>query len=555
MNWFKDLKVFQKIMLILVVYAIALVINLFIGRASLLETQGYLVDLEERIYDSVQLAAVNRPLLKRADELLTQAVSFGEADLKNQGKATISLLQQNLGKLQDIDQIRRDALATISENVRQYESVAVPIVEEMLGGELDYASLQARTARKAELFESVNKGLDAYYETMNSVFKKTIQNAVKSGESSLFLTSAVNTVFFVVLAFIIVYVARSISKTASQLRDSLSELAKGSGNLDHRIRVSSKDELGLTADNFNQFMEKLSDIVRQIFRTSNPLLEAANDLDSNAKIVEKATNELLAKASEGKSAMSEITLSISEISQSATQASDAMQETDQKATQGLDAVNHTIDNSENLNGQIVEASEMVERLAQDTDNVANILDVISTIAEQTNLLALNAAIEAARAGEQGRGFAVVADEVRALASKTADATTEIRDVLGRLEDNATATVDAMVAAKEQSQITRAQTVETGEALKQIKTRIEDVKQMNLTIAAATEEQSVVVNNVSEIIANMYDSVQTTESSFGELASLAEKLLSASDSLKVATSQFRVESSERCIAKCPGARVL
>jgi len=539
MNWFKDLKVFQKIMLILVVYAIALLINLFIGRASLLETQTYLVELEERIYDSVQLAAVNRPLLKRADELLTQAVSFGESDLKNQGQEIINLLQQNLGKLQDIDTQRNEALASISENVREYESIAVPIVEEMLSDNLDFSSLQARTARKTELFETVNQGLADYYDTMNGVFKKNIRNAVASSESSLVLTSTVNAVFFVVLAFIIFFVARSISKTAGQLRDSLSELAEGSGNLDHRIRVSSKDELGLSADNFNRFMEKLSEIVRHIFTTSTPLMEAANDLDSNAKIVEKTTNGLLSKAREGKSAMSEITLSISEISQSATQASDAMQETDQKATQGLDAVNRTINNSENLNGQIVEASGMVERLAQDTDNVANILDVISTIAEQTNLLALNAAIEAARAGEQGRGFAVVADEVRALASKTADATTEIRDVLGRLETNATATVDAMIAAKEQSQITRTQTIETGDALNQIKTRIEEVKQMNLTIAAATEQQSMVVSNVSEIIANMYDSVQTTESSFGELASLAEKLLSASDSLKVATSQFRM----------------
>jgi len=539
MNWFRDLQVFRKIMLILVVYAMALVINLFIGRASLLETQEHLITLEQKVYDSVQLSTVNTPLLKRADELLTQAVSFGEEDLKNQGEAAISMLLENLDQLKVIDDSRAESLNTIVSNVNAYKNVAVPIVDEMLNGEPDFAALQGKIANKAELFDKTNQALSQYHEEIDNFFKQTITKAVDSGESSLFLTTAVSGSFFIILAILIFSIGRAISNTAISVRDSLGELSEGSGDLRHRIDVSGADELGKTATNFNLFMEKLSGIVQSIISSAVPLSEASNELEQNSKTVQQATQELLEKAHEGKTAMSEITLSIAEISQSATQASDAMRETDEQATQGLSIVQGTIHNSEKLNQQIIDASMMVEKLAQDTDNVASILDVISSIAEQTNLLALNAAIEAARAGEQGRGFAVVADEVRALASKTGDATTEIREVLERLESTAAETVTAMTIAKDQSLVTEKQALETGEALNVIKSRIEAVNTMSLTIASATEEQSLVVNNVSEIIANMYDSSETTERSYQELASVAQKLLSTSDSLNVATSQFKV----------------
>ena len=538
MNWFSDLKVFHKIMLILVFYALALVINMFIGRSSLLETQDHLIQLEQTIYDSVQLSTTTRPLLQRADELLTQAVSFDEEDLKTQGEASVAGLIRNLKKLQEIDSDRIDSLKNIEQTIKQYRDTAVPIVEEMFSGEADFSILQEKITQKTTLFKQANLALDDYHSKIDLVFKGTISKAVKSGESSLFLTSAISLAFFTLIAVLITYIARTISNTASQLRDSLRELSEGSGDLTHRIEVSSNDELGMTATNFNRFMVKLSGIVGSIVESSSPLLAAANELDSNSKTVQQTTNDLLDKAREGKSSMEEITLSISEISQSATLASDAMQETEVQANQGLELVNNTIANSGSLNTQIIEASGLVEKLAQDTKNVASILDVISSIAEQTNLLALNAAIEAARAGDQGRGFAVVADEVRALASKTGDATTEIRDVLGRLETTATTTVSAMNSAKDQSEITEKQTVETGDSLNQIKAKIDDVNQMSLTIAAATEEQSIVVNNVSDIITNMYESVETTEQSYGQLASLAEKLLSSSDALKGSTDQFK-----------------
>ena len=539
MGWFQNLRVFQKIMLILVVFVISLVINFVIARSALLETQQHLVTLKDRVYDSVQLSTINTPLLKRADELLTQAVSFGDADLKQQAEGSIDTLLQNLDKLKEIDDERAGTLDKIIGNVNSYLGVAVPIVDEMLKGDPDFATLQNKISKKAQLFDDTNRALAEYHNEIDQYFKETISLSVKSGESSLFITSLVNLAAFFALAILIFYIGKSIAKTAMQVRDSLGELSKGSGDLRYRISVDSQDELGETASNFNRFMEKLSEIVQSIVDVAIPLVTSANDLQNNSNTVSKATSDMLEKAREGKNAMSEITLSISEISQSATHASGAMQETDAQANQGLSIVQSTITNSESLNQQIKDAADMVEKLATDTDNVTNILDVISSIAEQTNLLALNAAIEAARAGEQGRGFAVVADEVRALASKTADATIEIRSVLERLESTASSTVSAMKAATEQSQITEQQAIETGEALNQIKAKIEAVNEMSLTIASATEQQSVVASNVSEIMNSMYDSAEMTASSYEKVASVAEDLLDTSNSLNSATSQFKL----------------
>ncbi|MEK9711968.1 MAG: methyl-accepting chemotaxis protein [Thalassolituus sp.] len=245
------------------------------------------------------------------------------------------------------------------------------------------------------------------------------------------------------------------------------------------------------------------------------------------------------KSSDAKHSMDEMSRSIQEVSHTANEASTVMQQTRDASAEGLSIVHTSIDNSRELNTQIIEAAGRVERLVKDTEDVSSILDVISAIAEQTNLLALNAAIEAARAGEQGRGFAVVADEVRALASRTAGATTEIRDVLSRLEVAANETVQSMNLAKEHSERNEEQAGQTGDRISGIKTQVESVNSMGLVIAQATDEQSAVVRETHDMITSMNDSMKSIDKAFGDLASMAGSLQSAADKLQTSTSQFRL----------------
>ncbi len=536
---FTTLGIFYKILLILGFYILALIINTTIAVNSQLSTQKLLIQLEDKIYDSVRLATINETLLKRADELLTQAVSFSDEDLKLSAIKNINELGDNLTYLSELDASRQLEIEVIAGDVLKYKEVAIKLVDAMLSDEADFEALQTQIKTKSDLFSSASQALSSYQDDIDRIFKKTINDTVLSGENALYNSGVVSAIFFIILSLFITYIARAISGTAFQLKESLSELSQGDGDLSKRIPVNGYDEIGLAALSFNKFMDKLSGIIGQIVKGTSPLLAAANDLDSNTKQVREVTNILGQKAREASSAMSELTHSISEISQSANTASVVMQETDEQTNKGLEMVDDAITNSKNLTIKILDASALVSELASDTTNVAKILDVITTIADQTNLLALNAAIEAARAGEHGRGFSVVADEVRALAAKTGGATAEIRSVLSRLESAASSSVGAMNEAKEQSEISERQSVDTGDYLNLISEKIEQVSEMNITIATATEEQSAVVGSVSNIVNEMAVSVESTETSFDELAILSGRLLTTSDSLNESTSQFKL----------------
>lgn len=539
MNWFSQLKVFHKIMLILLVYVVASAISFYIGTNGVHRTQSYLIQLEQRIYRSVQLATQNDFMLKRADEYFVQSVSLADKELSAEADKNISNLLANIGQLKELDPQSRETLGRIEQQVNEYAEVSTLLVNIILSSDPDFAALEQKSQQKTQLLESSNALLSEYKQGVDKVFQATIQGALDSSETVLSRTILVNATFFVLLSLLIFYVGQVISTTIDSVRSSLKQLADGSGDLNTRIKVKSGDELGMLTQNFNSFMDKLNQIILGLVQMLPSLMSAAQDLDKSTARMKGVTSDLGCQALEAKRAMDEMSLAILEVSRSAGEASSAMQDTHTAASQSLTIVDASISNSRELNKQIIDASQRVERLAKDTDNVSSILDVISAIAEQTNLLALNAAIEAARAGEQGRGFSVVADEVRALASKTASATTEIRGVLEKLERAAVETVSAMHLAKTQSESNEQHAERTGQHLEQIKTRIESVNNMGLIIAAATEQQNAVVNSTNEIITTMNQTVGTIESAFDEMAQLATKLLKAADQVQHSTSQFKI----------------
>ncbi|SIS49889.1 methyl-accepting chemotaxis sensory transducer [Thalassolituus maritimus] len=539
MTWFSRLSVFHKIMLILGVYAVSSAINFTIGIKGVNDTKEYIVNLEERIYESVQLATQNSFLLQRADEMFTQSVTAGDPDMQTLGEETVGNLLNNIERLLTIDASNQDLLSQIKVSATEYLSVSSKLLNNLLSDNPDFSQLQALGTRKSELLSETNALLKQHKASVDNLFSSAIDGALSSSSRTLNMVTVTNVAFLILLSMLIFYIGRLFSNTVNSMKNSLAGLADGSGDLNTRLKVQTEDELGVMTRNFNAFMDRLNEIIRKVKEVAPEVGDAANAMSGSTNHVRSVTENMSTKASEATYAMNEMAKSIEEVSQSASEASGVMQETRDESAESLKIVESTINNSRELNSQILEASERVERLVRDTGDVSTILDVISAIAEQTNLLALNAAIEAARAGEQGRGFAVVADEVRALASRTASATTEIRDVLDRLESAANETVQSMTLAKTQSEQNEQNAEQTGKHISQIKSRVESVSSMGLTIASATEEQTAVVRDTHSSISAMNDTVTEIQQSFAELARLAENLQGAAGHLQDSTSKFRI----------------
>ena len=539
MTWFSRLSVFHKIMLILGVYAVSSAINFTIGIKGVNDTKEYIVNLEERIYESVQLATQNSFLLQRADEMFTQSVTAGDPDMQTLGEETVGNLLSNIDRLLTIDAYNKDLLSQIKVSAAEYLSVSSKLLNNLLSDNPDFSQLQSLGAKKSDLLSETNALLKQHKANVDTQFSSAIDGALSSSSRTLNMVTVTNVAFLILLSMLIFYIGRLFSNTVNSMKNSLADLADGSGDLNTRLKVETADELGVMTRNFNAFMDRLNEIIRKVKEVAPEVGDAANAMSGSTNHVRSVTENMSHKASEATYAMNEMAKSIEEVSQSASEASGVMQETRDESAESLKIVESTINNSRELNSQILEASERVERLVRDTGDVSTILDVISAIAEQTNLLALNAAIEAARAGEQGRGFAVVADEVRALASRTASATTEIRDVLDRLESAANETVQSMTLAKTQSEQNEQNAEQTGKHISQIKSRVESVSSMGLTIAAATEEQTAVVRDTHTSISAMNDTVSEIQQSFAELARLADNLQGAAGHLQDSTSKFRI----------------
>lgn len=326
------------------------------------------------------------------------------------------------------------------------------------------------------------------------------------------------------------FIAKSITRPIAETTNALNDIAEGEGDLTRRIEVKSKDEIAQLALAFNRFAEKIHATVAQVSDSTSLLATSAEEMSAITHETQQMAKRQHLETEQVATAMNEMAATVQEVAHNATDAADAATHASESTEHGKLLVEKVISTISLLADEIAHAATAINELERNTAQIDSVLVVIRNIADQTNLLALNAAIEAARAGEQGRGFAVVADEVRTLASRTQASTSEIQQMIEALQQSAKSTVSTMNTSTTTTQNCVSLVHEAGEALEAITQAVSTISQMNIQIASAANEQCAVsaeinknINNINDITINATESAVQTARAGDELAQLSMRL--------------------------------
>lgn len=352
------------------------------------------------------------------------------------------------------------------------------------------------------------------------------------------------TIYTLVTAMVIIGVALSmklantISNAIINLQSTVEEIER-SGDLKQRAKIVSNDEIGSLASAFNRLIDNLANIVYEVQQKSDHLATTSEQLSS---ITESTTSGIQQQSDDIRqvaTAMNQMSATISEVALNAQNASDSAEGGNTEANNGSKVVNETISAISDLADDVMSSADVIEKLKGDSENIGTVLDVIKTIAEQTNLLALNAAIEAARAGEQGRGFAVVADEVRTLAQRTQESTIEIEALVGTLQAGAEQAVDVIAKSRLKADNTVNQAKQAGQSLEAITRAVSDIANMNIQIASAAEQQAATTEEVNRNINNIQSISEQTASAANQTSASSGEIKELGNQLRILVDQFNV----------------
>jgi methyl-accepting chemotaxis protein len=341
------------------------------------------------------------------------------------------------------------------------------------------------------------------------------------------------------LAALVVLITRSIVQPLQAAVGAMANIANGEGDLTRNLDTHGRDELTALSTYFNAFTDRLRHVIRQMLDSAGSLDQAARTLGDISSEAQRHSQQQAQQMELVATAVNQVTYGVQDVAKNAEHASSEMHTAEDQASQGQQNIEASLRQIDQLSSTIDKAVEVIQSLASESTQIGSVLEVIRSIAEQTNLLALNAAIEAARAGEQGRGFAVVADEVRLLAQRTQQSTAEIQGMIERLQGNSEAAVKVIHESSRASQLTVEQASQAGESLAQIAQSLRNLTGLNASIASATLEQSHVVEDINQNVTQTAALAHNTAEAAEQSSAASQHLKQLADQLNLLLGQFRV----------------
>ena len=536
-NWFRSLNIQIKIYLIAVAAIVGFVVYLGLNYTMASNQRLLINEIKTTSFPLLQTAERALVGLSRIQETMGNAVSAGENDMLNNTQQQKATLVEDLKKVSTLDP---DGLATLSiEQINAYYAIAYEISRSLIDGTADFSTLSGRTEAMTSNLEAAKALLNEFRDTNQTRFDEIVLHAESLSEKMAIYGVVIGLVTFFFILLISYLIGRSISSSVNDVVLSLKDIAQENGDLTVRIETSAQDEIGQLVHWFNEFVAKLRVVIGKVVSAAGPLSELSSQLNQLMDQVNANLDQQKHSAEVSKNAVDRMQASINAIVIDTNQAVENANTANDESAQGQRVVGTTVEVIKLLSEAVGNASQVIRKLEADTDQVRSVIDVIKGIADQTNLLALNAAIEAARAGEQGRGFAVVADEVRSLASKTQDSTEEINNTIGNLISASQDAVSVMEQGTVQAESGVTNSEKAGESLAKISDVINAINEINHRIAQAVNEQNSVSDEIVHSVGSILEQAQQTASEATKLGRLASELNAVSSDMASITKQFKI----------------
>ena len=414
--------------------------------------------------------------------------------------------------------------------------VAILTLNNIEGGFNDYLKdvIAVKTNSKPTL-----DTLDTLNETYQQLAKQQVDTLTDRVSGAITLLSSIIISLLLVISGVGWFLLKNVLDKIGHATKEIHEIVKGDGDFSRRLDINGSDEIDQLGEGFNAFASKIQIVVNQMAQAIGQIKDLAHESSVASGQTSNDTLQQQQETEQTASAMEEMAVSIQGVTGHANDAARVAEDAKQHASSGKTEVDRTIGAIGQLADGMDRAVSTAQKLANDSQEIGSVLDVIKGIADQTNLLALNAAIEAARAGEQGRGFAVVADEVRTLASRTQQSTEEIQEMVEKLQVNTSQVVDVIEQGRDLCEVSVTQSTQAGESLVKINDAVEQITNLNTEISGAVNEQTKVTAEIAQSTENFSSASNRTATSAQQSAASSKEVESLAISLNGLVSQFQV----------------
>ena len=538
MKFILRLSIRYKIMAIALIGILGLSVYLFFSIQAQQATEIKLNTIEHIIFPTIERVDRSGSLLFKLRNQLGTALSEEDLDLVSEAEESAKKLDAALIEIIKLNENNQSALQ-LQKAYRSYQEPSIALARGMLDGTIDFTQLANQAQKVNQSYDDFSAELSKFREQSYSNFEQTIKTTNEQNKQTGMFGILIALVVIFVLIFTSWTIANIITRTINRIVHSLADMSTGKGDLTIRLQTRAEDEVGDLVNNFNGFITHLQLLVKVMANLSQGVSDGAGKVKSIAGKTQQGIHNQQDEINLVATAVNEMAATAQEVSRNADEAANATKQAQEGTHQSQNIMAENITSISALVADVEHAREVIQNLAKESALIGNASQVIQGIAEQTNLLALNAAIEAARAGEQGRGFAVVADEVRSLAARTEESTTEIQSIIERLQSGTDQAVNAMESSREKAVKVVDQSQATESSLISIMTNVDTINNMNGQVASAAVEQSSVSEEVSanivkinEVSEDTVDQAEKTSQASSDLAEQAQNLSKIVNEFKV-----------------------